>query len=113
MTIPRDAGRIEFDRDPDYPGLNGNREGLIRLAGELLFAARSRAGYPGLDVGYLVTSSSSWVGHIRFMEPSQEPVRQHPKWQKFLTHIGCLVVGVTLAICTIVGFFTLLRGMLR
>jgi hypothetical protein len=50
--IPRDSGRLFFDGDRDYPGLVGNREGLIRLAAELLWAAQTHVGYPGQNVAY-------------------------------------------------------------
>ncbi len=106
--IPRDAGKLQFDKDPDYPGLNGNREGLIRLAGELLLAAKQRVGYPGLDTGYLFASHSRRTTYIRCVEIPQVPVRQRPSWQSALGKLGCLIVGVGLVICTIVGFVTIL-----
>ena len=111
--IPRDAGKVEFDRDRDHPGLNGNREGLIRLAGELLLAAKQRVGYPGLNIEYLFAPYSNLVPSIRCVEIPQGPARQRPGWQNALGKLGCLIVGLGVAICTIVGLVTLLRGLLR
>ena len=112
--IPRDAGKVQFDDDRDHPGLNGNQEGLIRLAGELLLAAKQRVGYPGLDVGYLFSRDSAWVPNIRCVEIPRSPARQRPpEWKIALTKFGCLIVGLGVAICTIVGLVTLLRGVLR
>jgi hypothetical protein len=111
--IPRDAGKVEFDRDRDHPGLNGNREGLIRLASELLLAAKQRVAYPGLNIEYLFARYSNLVPSIRCVEVPQVPVRQRPGWQSALGKLGCLIVGVGAVICTIIGLVTLLRAVFR
>lgn len=97
--IPRDAGKVEFDRDRDHPGLNGNREGLIRLASELLLAAKQRVGYPGLDIEYLFAPHFEFGPSIRCVEIPQVPVRQRRGWRSALGKLGCLIVGVAAVIC--------------
>jgi len=105
--IPRDSGRLVFDGDRDYPGLVGNRDGLIRLAGELLWAAQTQVGYPGQGVAYLFTSQSVLVPYIRHAEIEDRP-RRPPAWKSNLAKAGCLVLLLALGVCVVVGFFTLL-----
>jgi hypothetical protein len=106
--IPRDSGRLLFDGDRDYPGLVGNRDGLIRLAGELLWSAKAQMEYPGQNVAYLFTSQSVLVPYIRHAEIEDSRPRQPSEWKSNLAKAGCLILLLALGVCVVVGFFTLL-----
>src|SRR5437879_5219651 len=109
-SVPRDSATITFVESPDEGEvLIGNRDGLIRLAGELFHVAECQIPFPGADVEYLLSTDSGGICRVGYTETLSE---SRPSglagWKTGFVKLVGLIVALLLFVCTIVGAVTII-----
>ena len=106
-AVPRDLAAVWLWKDPDRGlMLEGNREGLMRFASELLWASTGQIS----DPAYLFRMNSDVIASV-CLRTGPLPAKRKPAadWKQALLKVGCVLVVLFVAACVVVGFITIIR----
>jgi hypothetical protein len=95
--------------------LIGNRKGYLRAAIEMLRVAVAPLGpndvFVPLNIDYLIGRGSLGIKRITRQEDVEAALPPPPvrTWKSKVAGVGCLLIGIWLAICTVVGLYHVIR----